>query len=164
MDRKDILNRIDELEKELKELKENISKKNPFQRAEKGEAYYCITSDGYVVEFAETNCDFDNRRFNIANYCTNKNLIEQINKQEILNRKLLRFSMENGGEEIDWTNHKQTKYYIYINYHLNEITCSDIRCHREINSAYFISEKVCKDAIELFKEEIEEAYNIKCMN
>lgn len=138
-------------------------KVNPFKRVSNGGSYYSIGGyGGGVVECIEySTTDYDDKLYNIANYCTDKTIIEQRAKEEILNRKLWRFSMENGGDKIDWNDIGQYKYFIDIDNRADVIFCRSIRYCIALNTVHFISKEVCNEAIELFGDEIREVYDIK---
>ncbi len=101
---------LDRLEKKEADEPE---KKNPFKRVECGVPYYYITSYGISKNFIEDQDDIDDRHFSIANYCTDKFLMEQRALHETLNRLLWRYSEEHGGDsEWNGTNHH---WFIYKN-------------------------------------------------
>lgn len=80
-------------------LKSKLSaeKRNPFERAGEGKSFYGIDSYGEVVNAIEgIGCSAPDL-FEVANYCTDKNLLRQRALYEKLERCLWRFSMENGG-------------------------------------------------------------------
>lgn len=77
-------------------------KKNPFERC-KGSKYYHIDNRGNVVDvFAELHDNMDDALFAVANYCTDKSLMEQRAMHETLNRLLWRYSEEHGGDKLTW--------------------------------------------------------------
>ena len=80
------------------------AKKTAFSRAKEGEFYWLISDNCMVEEAYEAGFGEDEERFECANYCTDRRLIEERAIREELSRRLWRFSMENGGEEINWYN------------------------------------------------------------
>lgn len=88
------------------------------------------------------------------NRFSTKEKAEEINFKQTLFRKLQRFSDENGGNEIDWNDSKQTKYSIYYSHEFKRIKASYYRSSQEFGQVYFISEEVANKAIELFYEEL----------
>ena len=100
-------------EEQLKQLGIEVPKGNPFERQEYYETYCFIDSDGKVVLSPEEGFDADDDKFNVANYCTDKGIMERRALHEILNRLLWRYSMEHGGSEIDWSNAWQPKWSIF---------------------------------------------------
>ena len=99
-------------EEQLKALGIEIKKKSLFDRAKKGERYHFINWSGNVNTDTEMGSDGDDRIFNVANYCTDKELLQQQAYREILNRLLWRYSMEHDGDKIDW-NSDNLKFFIY---------------------------------------------------
>ena len=86
--------------------------------------------------------------FNSANYCTDKDLLTARAKEEVLSRLLWRFSMENGGSEIDWENKEQKKYYFYKNPTYNGWEISYTTVFSDLGLVYFISVEVAARAID----------------
>lgn len=86
------------------------SKRSPFDRVPRGGQFYAIVRA--AVDGGFDACD---RVYFAANDCTDKSLLEQRALHEILNRRLWRYSMEHGGESLDWFDKKCGKYYIFFN-------------------------------------------------
>ena len=77
--------------------KPSAEKRNPFERVGDGKSFYGIDSYGEVVNAIEgVGCSAPDL-FEVANYCTDKNLLRRRALYEKLERCLWRFSMENGG-------------------------------------------------------------------
>lgn len=95
-------------------------KEDPFER-KMGETYYFGDSRGNVSKSRE-NSDYsdyiDLKRYAVANYCSDKELMEQRVLHETLSRLLWRYSMQHDGDKIDWNNQDIPKYYIEFN-HIN---------------------------------------------
>lgn len=83
---------------QLKQLGIEIPKANPFERANYGKRFYRLGYDGDVYMEFEKHAYLHDDMFNIANYCTDKSIMEQRALHETLNRLLWRYAMENGGE------------------------------------------------------------------
>ena len=92
--------------------KKETKKDSPFKRQKYGDGYYCITSNGEVRDACESGDSFDSVHYDNANYCTDEELLDQRALEEILARRLWRYSMEHDGDKIDWSNNK-SKYVIY---------------------------------------------------
>lgn len=128
---------------------------NPFER-EKYKGYYYISWDGILRGDIDVDNNSDKLRHNIANYCTDKEMMEQRALHETLNRLLWRYAMEHGGREIDWSN-TDDKYRICYDF-------DDNRCRIYANSytctfgtPYFrtmeTAENAIKEIIEPFMAE-----------
>ena len=94
-------NKTELTEEQLKQLGIDIPKVNPFARVKKGDEYLFITSVGEVGWHRDINDHVDNGCFNVANYCTDKAIMEQRALHETLNRLLWRYSMEHNGDKIN---------------------------------------------------------------
>ena len=88
-------------------LKREI-KSNPFKK-KITQSYCYIDGTGEVIRLQDVDCFNDKQHFKVANYCTNREIMQQQAYRETLNRLLWRYSMEHGGDEIDWNNHEQSK-------------------------------------------------------
>lgn len=117
-----------------------------------GDSYETIASTG-TVDTVDFGYCMDVERYEIANYFSTKEKAEEINFKQTLFRKLQRFSDENGGNEIDWCNNKQNKYYVYCDY-TRELKVGSLTRERDFGQVYFISEEVVHQAIFLFKEDL----------
>ena len=102
------------------------------------------------------------KRHNIANYCTDKDLMHQRALHENLNRLLWRYSMQHQGDKIDWSNDLQNKYKIYYNkFH----DCYEVEINQQWateETIYFISNTVANAAVrEVIKPFINEHPDFK---
>lgn len=139
-------------EEQLKALGIEIEKKDPFARKYGAGTYHWIASDGTVM----TTIDFgdkdmaDSKRFNVANYCADKHLIEQQALHETLNRLLWRAGIRAGELENEW-DCNNAHWYIYKNIYnagKNELSVSSVVYFRDLNIAYFPTKESAKNAIE----------------
>lgn len=88
--------------------------KSPFDRASKGDLYYAISITGEVELITEKGIVWDKERHDVANYCTDEEMMQQQAYRETLNRLLWRYSMEHkGNDETDWNNTQKKQYFIY---------------------------------------------------
>lgn len=137
-------------EKNEEKTKESSEEKSCFDRVDKKERYCYIGNNGQINVIQDC-CDFfDDDLYNIANYCTDKNLLQQQAYRETLNRLLWRFSMQNGGDKIDWGDEGQQKYYIYYQHISNtyRIKFDFMYKCRAVGIVFFISNKVAQRAID----------------
>ena len=128
-------------------LEKRKTKKNSlFERQSYGDEYYFINSIGEVVSSCDFTYDYDLTRYNNANYCTDEELLRQRALEEILARRLWRYSMEHGGDKIDWSD-GQCKYAIYYDIEdgLFYTTCNTT-C-QTINTTYFVDRETALNAI-----------------
>ena len=105
-------------EEQLKALGIEVPKEKPFERVGKRKPFYYITNKGaveYGVELEDFQC---NGLYKVANYCTDKAIMEQRALHEILSRLLWRYSMEHDGDKIVLNhcytlNHSNGVYDVY---------------------------------------------------
>ena len=135
-------------EEQLKALGIEVEKDDPFKRGISGNKYYYISSEGVVYVETDIGISSDYKCYNTANYCTDKALMEQRALHETLNRLLWRYSMQHGGEEIDWTNCGQRKFVIYMDKVTGKLDSSDYYCQKFEGSIYFVSGETAEAAIE----------------
>ena len=133
---------------ELREIfeKRETKKNSPFERQKYGDEYYFINSIGEVGNSCDFTYDYDSIRHDNANYCTDEELLKQRALEEILARRLWRYSMEHGGDKIYWSD-GQCKYVIY--YYAEDglfYTTSNTIC-QTINTTYFVDRETALNAI-----------------
>ena len=127
--------------------KKETKKNSPFERQKYGDGYYCITSNGEVRDACESGDSFDSVHYDNANYCTDEELLDQRALEEILARRLWRYSMEHGGDKIDWSDRQQDKFAIYHDvandsfYITNNVGC------QIIGTTYFVDRETALNAI-----------------
>ena len=127
--------------------KREAEKNSPFKRQKYGDDYYHISSLGKVVSSSEFDYLSDLARYDNANYCTNEELLDQRAFEEILARRLWRYSMEHDGDKIDWSNNQQDKFAIFCSdsnglfYITRNVNC------QIINTTYFVDYETAMNAI-----------------
>lgn len=128
-------------------LKKRETKKSPlFERQSYGDEYYFINSIGEVGSACDFTYDYDSIRHDNANYCTDEELLRQRALEEILARRLWRYSMEHGGDKIYWSD-GQCKYVIYYDAEDGLFyTTSNTIC-QTINTTYFVDRETALNAI-----------------
>ena len=139
--------RVDLTDEQLKKLGLKPEKRDCFERLETDQKYYYICARGELEESYDCADDFDNECYMIANYCTNKKLMEQRALHETLSRLLWRFSMQNDWDKIDWDDDEQWKYYIYYDHKDNTYNTSYC-CMEKHSTCYFYSQAIAKRAID----------------
>ena len=140
-------NKTELTEEQLKQLGIEIPKVNPFERANKRTPFYFITNKGkveYGVEVADFHC---NELHKVANYCTDKSLLEQQALHETLNRLLWRYSMEHDGDKIDWGNNDTFKWYVY-HHSIKNTWHTDCVSYTHDSAIFFHSRATAEAAIE----------------
>ena len=126
--------------------KKKTKKSSLFERQSYGDEYYFINSIGEVGSSCDFTYDYDLTRYNNANYCTDEELLRQRALEEILARRLWRYSMEHGGDKIYWSD-GQCKYVIYYDAEDGLFyTTSNTIC-QTINTTYFVDRETALNAI-----------------
>ena len=144
-------------EEQMKALGIEVSKANPFER-KIGEYYYIIKPHGEVVCGVEDDHTVDNALYNVANYCTDKAIMEQRALHETLNRLLWRYSMEHDGDKIDWENDDNNKWCICYNYKRNCFGVDYDIMYNVLTTVYFYNREIAEAAIEEIIEPFIEAH------
>lgn len=139
--------RVDLTEDQIEKLGFKIEK-DCFERLQNGQRYYYIYGGGDVSSLADTGDRIDDRYYNVANYCTNKELMQQRALHETLSRLLWRFSMQNDGDKIDWKNKNSYKYHIYFDYNKQEFAVTSNSYCQTIECAYFNTREIAQRAID----------------
>lgn len=119
--------------------------KSSFTQVE-GQTYYYMSGGGNIFSDIDYNTDASRALYKVANYCTNKFLLEQRALHETLNRLLWRFNEIYGGD-VEW-NGKNDHFYIVYNEINNEYLVSDCAYMKTQGVIYFPSMKRAQEAIE----------------
>ena len=127
--------------------KRETKKDSPFKRQKYGDGYYCITSNGEVRDACESGDSFDSVHYDNANYCTDEELLDQRALEEILARRLWRYSMEHDGDKIDWSNSQQSKFVIHCDATDNSFYITSNENCQIINTTYFVDYETAMNAI-----------------
>lgn len=78
-------------------------RKNPFERVEPGDDYYYVSSNNDVGAYTDSSDGMDNRLYAVSNYFNEKKFANQVALHQLLYRKLLKFSYDNGLEDTaEW--------------------------------------------------------------
>lgn len=141
---------IELTEEQVEKLKVElgVKKKSPFERVKHREYYYMIRSDGEISKTNESSSGCGAKWHKVANYCTDKELLTKRTKEEVLNRLLWRFSMENDGDKIDWEKDKQLKYFIYFDKYAERYKVGFVIYLKSVGNIYFYSEEIAQRAID----------------
>ena len=127
--------------------KREAEKNSPFKRQYNNNDYYYINGFGEVSGARESGDSFDLVRHDNANYCTDEELLKQRALEEILARRLWRYSMEHGGDKIDWSNSQQNKFAIFCSGSNGLFYISTHAISQIINTTYFVDYETAMNAI-----------------
>ena len=128
-------------------LEKREIEKNPLFERQHHTKYYYIDASGEVSNAYELGDSFDLVRYDNANYCTDEELLKQRALEEILARRLWRYSMEHGGDKIDWSNNQQDKFAIFCSGSNGLFYISAHAISQIINTTYFVDYETAMNAI-----------------
>lgn len=137
-------------EKDIEEIREKYSSyvKNPLFRRIHNEPYFYITSDGFVERAVDFHYNEDSMRYDVANYCTNRDIMVGRAKSEVLSRLLWKFSMENGWYDIPWGIGNADKYYLAYNHYIGEWVIRRVKSINTFGVVYFVSKEIAQRALD----------------
>lgn len=121
--------------------------KNPFERCRYKEKYFYVGGDGKVTDFLDLKDGTDKKLYLSANYCTDKELMTKRAKQEVLNRMLWSFSMENGWDDSLWDDRSIPKYRVNYDSENRKYFMDFYHTLRVPGAVYFVSEEIAQRAI-----------------
>lgn len=130
MNKKEIENKIEALEKQLEELKKKVNspefdevKKGGRQKPKKDENYFFLGADGGIYPETYLGDGIDLFRFNTGNCFETKQEAMDFKENLLTKQQLKDLALElNEGVEIDWKNDRQPKHYLYIDHDINLLT------------------------------------------
>ncbi len=126
-----------------------------WERSEDDNFIIIICGGQAVAECNLDKIDMDETTFyNDANYFSTKEKAEEINFKQTLFRKLQRFSDENGGTEIDWSDYQTNKYTITYYHSEKKFAMHHVRKMQAPGTVYFCSREVAEKAIVLFHDDL----------
>ena len=134
-------------EEQMKALGIELPKANPFERVCCNDKFYRIGYDNGVYAEYERYSELHNAVFNVANYCTDRAIMEQRALHETLSRLLWRYSMEHDGDKIDRNDPNGVQWYILFDNLSKEFWVKHTYCCVEMGCVYFHSEDIAEKAI-----------------
>ena len=149
--------RIEELSKELEDLKCELDKAKSNNceryRANCGETYYYYSSTGIVYDCDESNGEYDINRYAMGNYFQTVKEAKSSVRKIMIYMQLKDLALRlNNGEEIDWENDNQPKYFLYYNNNHKKIYTICTYYSKELGQIYCLD----KNFLEIAKQEIGE--------
>ena len=121
-------------------------RKNPFERSKCHGSYYYVREDNDVWSDTDYFVDADDRRYDAANYFNDREFAEQVALHQLLYRKLLKFSYDNGYEDTEEWNGGNERWAIRYNSYRNEFRLY-YQDGYKAHEVYFSSEEGAKRAI-----------------
>lgn len=136
--------RIELTDEQVKTL--GIEKKNPFERVVKGDVYYRVTEYGDIGDLTEDGDYTDQYLYDGVNYFNDDFFANQVALHQLLYRKLLKFSYDNGFEDTAEWNGGNEHWAIRYNSYRNEFRLY-YQDGYKAHEVYFSSEEGAKRAI-----------------
>ena len=154
MDREELLKQKDKLQKELDKLTELISKKDIRFKPGYGEFYYYLDSLGFIQRTYWNDGPMDSYRYSVGNCFKTEQEAYGYKENLITKQQLKDLALElNNGVEIDWSDDKQLKFYIYLGKFQQDLDQdNNIGC-LDIGQVYCIDESFLDVAKERIGEE-----------
>lgn len=142
-----------ELSKEQVQDLTETKKKTGYERVRQGEIYYIGTIDGTSNRNQEDNDEFDDCRYEGANYYSDVTITKNNARADKLYRQLRRFAVEHREFDNNWDGCRD---YYFISFDTDKseiiIDCNDT--YKGFSIIYFDSEESAKLAIDTFKDEL----------
>lgn len=130
--------------------------KTGYERVDEDESYFVddTINDGHEV--LGGGALINNLYYINGNYYNDKTIVENNARADRLLRQLRQWQAANDKPitKKDWEDYSVTKYNIDYDYFTNRLLVSWTTRDRKLNNVYFTSEKIVKEAIELFKDEL----------
>ena len=120
--------------------------KNPFER-EEGQKFYFIDKAGDVSSMVDECWCLDNELFEVANYCTDREMMQQQAYRETLNRLLWRYSMEHKGNEIEWGFNSDAKWGILYRHDEERFSVTSKTFYQWTGAVFFTTKEIAENAI-----------------
>ena len=117
--------------------------------------HYFVNTIDLVIE-DENTVLFDQNRYDVGNYYSDKTIAENNARADRLLRQLRQWQAQNDKpiSMSDWKNDNISKYYVdYDCFHELFFVTYAVR-RRSLNNIYFTSDEKAKEAIEVFRDEL----------
>ena len=127
-------------------------------------ASYYFKDDGVLsMNIGTFEEDTDSKkRNNLILSFPNKEIARYFFRKNLLQRKLLKFSLENGGTFLDWSDATQPKYSIFYDYYDKKLFVG-VSWTAATDCIYFVTEEIALKAIEKFQMELKQMYEYELL-
>lgn len=158
------MNRIEELEKQAKEILEEIEKlkkeekvESKFWKPQREETYFLVRTNGKIDWNLWADDEWDKTRYAIGNCFKTQEEAEKALEKLKIYTQLKRLAEEENTELIDWKNENQKKYYIGYSYCYEELEQGITYTFKEAGTIYSTS----KNFLDIAKQHIGEENLLK---
>lgn len=133
--------------------KSNQPKPKNRWRANCGEHYYTIFSDGYIDRPCENNQSVDNLRYKLGNYFETPEEVKCELEKRLVYQQLKDYAIKHNDGEVNWTDENQIKYYISYSSRSNSLLIDWCKVRINMYNIYFTSLEIAQNAIETIGED-----------
>lgn len=155
MNKNEIRNRIEEVEQELAQLRQDLEKEEKGiwkPDEDESEDYYYIDESGDTYETYHASLPIDYEHIAFGNYYKTKEEAEyQANVQKYTN--LFRKYVEEHSDLIDWQDDTNEKWNIFYDFEDKKLYYTEHYICKEQGTIYASSEQILKDAVEFVGED-----------
>ena len=131
--------------------------KTGYERREEcnNKKYYFVNTIDLVIE-DENTVLFDQNRYDVGNYYSDKTIAENNARADRLQRCLRQWQAQNDKpiSMSDWKNNNISKYYVDYDCFNELFFVTYAVRRRSLNNIYFTSKEKAEEAIEVFKDEL----------
>lgn len=107
-------------------------RKNPFERVEPGDDYYYISSHNDVGTYTYSSAGVDNEFYAVSNYFSDEAFAKQVALHQLLYRKLLKFSYDNGYHDTAEWDGLNRHWGIYYNVETHQFAVDCYGSHKRV--------------------------------
>ncbi len=151
---KELEEKLEEIKKENEKLKTGRYTKDKRWRALFNEKYYYLNDCGGIEIFLESSTLADKYRYEIGNYFKTREEAEKHSQNRLTYQQLKDIALRlNKGQEFDWKNVEQGKYYIFYDSVVKKFESGVCGTYRNLTEIYCLDENFLNVALEEIGEE-----------
>jgi len=150
MNKQELENKINEMEKELADLKQELNKTEDEWIPKDGEEYWYYDKDVEILSSKFWSNDWhDERRLQ------NKVIFKtQVEAQRYADYQKAKKEYSYVFSKEEWKDVNKGKYYIFYSYYQNKIDINENMCSKNLNTIYFQTQDQAQEFIDKYKNEI----------
>lgn len=144
------LERIKELEEQVKQIQEEIQtlkNMNKVWKPEVGEEFWTICTNGFIYNSTWNDTEHDKNSYLVGNCYRTREEAEQALEIKKIDTELRRYALEHN-ENLDWEDTRHDKYYIGHLTDDKELDIDWVDTFKSPNQIYFTSREIALAAIE----------------
>lgn len=130
-----------------------LEKKTGYEKVGKGHTYSYVNTYGEIKTLEHQDFD-DDKRYDDANYYSDRTIAENNARADKLMRQLRRFEVKHREGSILWNDVSQDKFAISFNYVDGEVYVSNAISSKVAFGIYFNDEEMAELAIEICHDEL----------